>query len=134
MTSHPLTNLLEAFPDFLSTYLLPPWPYLGDGIKLLRAVSKGLGSIAEPAVQSCRVEIGDRLHVPPGRVASLVKDVKLKRLTVLVTICEGEVMCGLCSWSETRCMGVHPPADPSILRLPLLQRKVEQTSVKRKVS
>lgn len=61
MPSHPLTNLLEAFPDLLSTHLLPPWPYSGDGIKLLRAVSKELGAIAGPAVHSCKVEGGGRL-------------------------------------------------------------------------
>ncbi|MEW5305640.1 MAG: hypothetical protein WDW36_008167 [Sanguina aurantia] len=66
MPSHPLTNLLEAFPDLLSTHLLPPWPYSGDGIKLLRAVSKELGAIAGPAVHSCKVEGGGRLSSRPG--------------------------------------------------------------------
>lgn len=84
---------MATLPDFLPSYVLKgcsEWPCVSDGIQELRLVSKEIRAIAETAITSCSLEVGDDPSITPERVAQLVRSARLNHLTVTVKLSEGE--------------------------------------------
>lgn len=83
--AHTLETVAELLPICLTT-----WESRGKGIRVLRLVSKRVGSVALQAVQSCALQVGIGAQPEPEHVVQLMRDAHLKNLEVTVLITSGK--------------------------------------------
>lgn len=86
-----LLDLLFEVPDLLLQHLLNVWPTRGRGIRVLRLVSKEVGSIAQQAIQSCTVDLKSWDDSSSQTVVRLLGDARLKLLDITFHITEGQI-------------------------------------------
>lgn len=83
-----LSDVFNAVPDFIPTYLLSLFSKRNEGIRLLRCVSKDVGSHALKAVTSCSLDLSDNAQVL--RLVPMVKHAKLLEIKVNAGVVKGE--------------------------------------------
>lgn len=89
-----LGDMLRKVPDLLPS-ILSTWPKTagsdGDGIRVLRLVSKEVGRAALQAVHSCSFQVGDEAKHDPTQLAKMLSiATSLQKVEVIVTIASGE--------------------------------------------
>lgn len=82
-----LVDVLHAAPDLLPCYLLSAFPTHGQGIRILRQVSKEVGCLALEAVTTCTVDLACTSRL--CGMVRLLKRAKLLDLKVTVTTAQG---------------------------------------------
>lgn len=87
-----LPDLLVKVPDLLPEHLLQAWQTRGEGISVLRMVSKDMCRIAQQAIQSCAVDLSFWDHPFPDQVVSLLGDSCLRKLVITIHITDGRFL------------------------------------------
>lgn len=87
---HTLVDVLSMVPDLLPCHLLNLWPSRNAGIRVLRLVSKEVGSIALRSVKSCAFTLGQWQKPDPKKVVSLIAGAQLDSLQLRIATFPGK--------------------------------------------
>lgn len=77
-------------PDLLPSHILTQWSQPLEGIRVLRLVSKDVGSVAESALESCCLHLGYSSS-SFEQTARLVRRARLTKMLLYVRTVEGAV-------------------------------------------
>lgn len=91
---HTFPDMLSMVPDLMSSFIFNLWPTRGDGIRVLRLVSKEVGCNVSREITSFTVTLGDlRDPISPERLAMLLGGAQLHTLGLFIVTWPGEMMC-----------------------------------------
>lgn len=91
-----LAEVLSMVPDLVPLHILNLWSSRGKGIRVLRLVSKEVGSIALRSVTSCAVTLGEWTESDHEELGFLIRGAHLNSLQLNMETFPGKPMVKLC--------------------------------------